>query len=206
MDLPPQLAFPGSADYWQSRYLNGGDSGVGSYGDFASFKAEVLNAFVRDQAIASVIEFGCGDGNQLLLAHYPDYLGVDVSCAAVEVCRRRFGDDQQKRFLPLSEYHAVQAELSLSLDVIYHLVEDDVFNNYMMTLFAAATRYVVIYSSNDTPDSDVAASHVRHRCFTDWVKNRQPQWRLFKKVSNRYPFRGDYRHGSFSDFYFFEKC
>ena len=203
--LPPSLPFHGSTDYWQSRYLNGGDSGIGSYGDFARFKADVLNAFVHDHGIESIIEFGCGDGNQLLLANYPDYLGIDVSSVAIDTCSQRFSCDKKKRFMKLTEYCNEQADLSLSLDVIYHLVEDDVYDHYMTTLFNAAKSYVAIYSSNGTPHSDAIVSHVRHRCFTDWVKNRQPQWRLFKKVPNRYPFQGDYRRGSFSDFYFFEK-
>jgi hypothetical protein len=39
-------------------------------------------------------------------------------------------------------------DLELSLDVIYHLVEDEVFDAYMRSLFAHAGRFVVIYSSN----------------------------------------------------------
>jgi hypothetical protein len=67
-----EAEFPGSADYWERRYAEGGDSGHGSYGRFAEFKAEVLNRFVAEQRIESIVEFGCGDGNQLTLASYPD--------------------------------------------------------------------------------------------------------------------------------------
>ncbi len=56
--------FPGSQDYWVKRYAKGGNSGPGSYSELAKFKASVLNAFVREHGIQSVIEFGCGDGNQ----------------------------------------------------------------------------------------------------------------------------------------------
>ena len=38
--------FPGSCRYWEDRYNAEGNSGVGSYGKFAAFKAEVINAFV----------------------------------------------------------------------------------------------------------------------------------------------------------------
>jgi len=88
--------FPGSAAYWESRYKKGGTSGAGSYAQFAEFKAEVLNEFVQANAVRSVIEFGCGDGNQLTLAHYPRYVGVDVSPAAVEKCRALFQADATK--------------------------------------------------------------------------------------------------------------
>ena len=78
--------FPGSQPYWERRYARGGDSGAGSYGRLAIFKAEFVNSFVRDHGIRSVIEFGCGDGNQLSLAEYPSYFGLDVSRSAVEAC------------------------------------------------------------------------------------------------------------------------
>ncbi|GAJ08100.1 unnamed protein product, partial [marine sediment metagenome] len=60
-----RFVFSGSREYWESRYAGGGTSGAGSYGKPAEFKAQVLNSFVKDNGISSVIEFGCGDGNQL---------------------------------------------------------------------------------------------------------------------------------------------
>lgn len=70
--------------------MAGGNSGVGSYGMFAEFKAGVINDFVSMNNIQSVVEFGCGDGNQLKLANYPIYKGYDVSKAAVASCRKLF--------------------------------------------------------------------------------------------------------------------
>ncbi len=64
-----------SKAYWSGHYSAGRRSGGGSYGKLAAFEAEVLNGFVRENAIGSVIEFGCGDGNQLGLSNYPAYLG-----------------------------------------------------------------------------------------------------------------------------------
>ncbi len=63
--------FPGSESYWDQRYLSRGNSGVGSYGKFAEFKAEIVNDFVRENGIMSIVEYGCGDGNQLKSAAYP---------------------------------------------------------------------------------------------------------------------------------------
>ncbi|MDQ2075105.1 bifunctional 2-polyprenyl-6-hydroxyphenol methylase/3-demethylubiquinol 3-O-methyltransferase UbiG [Marinimicrobium sp. ABcell2] len=198
--------FTSSQDYWEQRYALGGHSGAGSYRKFAEFKAEVLNRFVSKQAIESVIEFGCGDGNQLLLAEYPRYLGIDVSPTAVDLCRELFRSDDTKEFLPLSDYAQESADLTLSLDVIYHLVEDEVFTEYMRTLFAAAQRYVIIYASNfDDPERQVGP-HVRHRKFTRWVESELPQWQLQEHIPNKYPYRGNYKKGSFADFYVYEKA
>jgi hypothetical protein len=197
--------FDGSADYWERRYITGGNSGAGSYNCLAEFKAAFLNDFVARNAIRSVIEFGSGDGAQLELADYPEYIGVDVSKAAVEVTRSRFASDRSKRFYEPKELPpATRAELSLSLDVIYHLVEDAVFDAYMAVLFDAATRFVIVYASN--LDKASAAPHVRHRRFTDWVEQHRPGFALKECTPNAYPFdENDPDNTSFADFYVFER-
>jgi SAM-dependent methyltransferase len=197
--------FVGSQAYWERRYARGGNSGVGSYAKFAEFKAEVLNDFVAKHEVGSVIELGCGDGNQLELARYPRYIGLDVSPTAVEMCRVRFASDSTKQFGVMSDYEGDSAELALSLDVIYHLVEDEVFDDYMETLFRAAKRFVIVYAS-DTDETPLdEADHVRHRKFTEWIDSRAPEWRLMERIPNRYPHEGDYKTGSFSDFYLYAK-
>lgn len=196
--------FPGSAAFWESRYRAGGHSGIGSYGFFAEFKAEVLNKFVEKQNVHSVIEFGCGDGHQLTLAKYPKYLGFDVSTTAISLCRGRFVSDQSKVFRTMKEYEGEEAELTLSLDVIYHLIEDEVFNEYMRILFEASNCYVIIYSS-DSENCSTLGTHVRHRKFTRWIESNLSNWKLMEHISNRYPYRGNYLKGSFADFFIYEK-
>lgn len=41
--LTPSPKWTGSTDYWKNRYLEGGNSGAGSYNNLAQFKAEVIN-------------------------------------------------------------------------------------------------------------------------------------------------------------------
>ena len=159
--------FPGSEAYWQERYEGGRTSGVGVYDEVDEFKAEIVNGFVKENRVASVIEFGCGDGNQRSLGEYPSYIGFDVSPRAVALCRERFRDDRSKRFELVSGYDEETAELTLPLDVIYHLVEDDVFESHMSRLFGASTRYVIVYSSNAENIVGHEATHVKHRKFTD---------------------------------------
>lgn len=203
--LRPSKPFEGSRDYWEERYRDGGNSGDGSYRALADFKAEVLNGFVAEQGVRSVIEYGCGDGNQLRLANYPDYTGFDVSPRAIEMCRQIFGHDAHKRFLLLDEYRDQRADLTLSLDVIYHLVEDEVFHDYMARLFDSSERFVIVYSSDTDENPPDRSAHVRHRRFSDWVAAHRPQWRVARHIPNRYPFKGDTRTGSFADFFVFER-
>lgn len=192
-----------SGDYWEQRYRLGMSSGAGSMGALAQMKADVLNNFVREHEVRTVIEFGCGDGLQLALAQYPSYLGIDVSSTAIDLCTRRFAADPAKMFLWYDEAHGhrladyLQADLTLSLDVIYHLLEDEVYHRYMHNLFGASLSHVIVYSSNR--DDDSRAHHVRHRRFLDDVSQSFQAFRLTRHIEN--PLRDQ----SFADFYFFSR-
>lgn len=198
-----ERGFPGSAAYWRQRYAEGGDSGIGSYGKFARFKAAVLNELFADESITGAIEFGCGDGHQVTLLQVPDYLGVDISAEAIARCRRRFDGQPGRRFIVADEYCGERAPCTLSLDVVYHLVEDSAFHDHMRQLFDAATQLVVVYSSNRDSDPDADGPHIRHRQFTRWVDTHAAPWKLHRVISNPHPFRGDYASGSFADFFVF---
>jgi SAM-dependent methyltransferase len=199
-------SFPGTQAYWENRYATGGNSGVGSYEKFAEFKAEVINRFVAEKEVESVIEFGCGDGNQLKLAEYPAYLGLDVSETALSLCKQLFLQDDKKAFKRMKEYAGEKADLALSLDVIFHLVEDDVFENYLFTLYQAANRFVIIYSSDADGDNLQGGMHVKHRKFTSWVRENIPDWNLIEQIPNKYPYKGDYTTGSFANFFIYERA
>ena len=201
----PGGKFPGSPTYWEERYARGGNSGAGSYGKFADFKADVINAIVTENSINSVIEFGCGDGQQLVKANYPSYVGFDVSASAVRLCNEQFVNDYSKSFNLLSAYSGETAEMSLSLDVIYHLIEDDVFEAHMQRLFSSATRFVVIYSSDTDENAGYENSHVKHRKVTSWIGANIDGWALYRHIPNRYPFKGNHTRGSFADFFIFVK-
>jgi len=195
--------FRSSPSYWETRYRHGGSSGVGSYGRLARFKAEVINRFVEQQGIQSVVEFGCGDGAQLELAKYPGYIGFDVSPYVVERCRRRFESDPSKTFYDLDSGGAdtIQAEMAMSLDVIYHLVEDSVYETYMRRLAASATHSICIYSSNANLPGHVP--HIRHRDFLNWFEGNAPEWELVETVRNAYPHDpANPDETSWADFYF----
>ena len=164
--------------YWEHRYVSGGNSGDGSRGDNARLKADYINRFVKDNEVRSVLEFGCGDGWQLSLANYPDYVGLDVAETVVQRCRTLFALDSHKRFYRLPTLWPLTAELVLSLDVTYHLVEQAVYDQHLNDVFSSATRFVILY----TTDSDlvdpalVSAEHVLHRPVCRDVTSRFGGW------------------------------
>lgn len=194
-----------SRKYWNNRYAKGGNSGCGSYNEFALFKAEIINSFIKSKNIEDVIEFGCGDGNQISLINCKNYTGYDVSKKAIKICSQKYKDCKSKNFFLIDQYQPRKVQLTLSLDVIFHLVEDSIFENYMRLLFDSSYQYVLIYSSNfDKDPYGKKAIHVKHRRFTDWVSKNIKSWKLAQVIHNKYPYFGDYRKGSFSDFYIYE--
>lgn len=208
--LVKKIKFTNSIDHWNENYNKGGTSGGGSYGRLAEFKAETLNNFVAEKKILSVVELGCGDGNQLSFSKYKKYISFDVSISAINLCREKFREDSTKQFIHYtpSEFSFSEdshSDLALSLDVIFHLVEDEVFDRYMWGLFSLGGCYVVIYSSNTNSNPIMHAPHIRHRKFTDWVDANLDGWILEQKIENRFPFGGDSRVGSRSEFYIYRK-
>lgn len=194
-----RITWRGSAHYWERRYSKGGNSGAGSYGDVAKFKAATLNDLVEREGITTVVELGCGDGHQLTLANYPRYVGFDVSQTAVDLCRQRFAGDPSKRFELLTPGTTIPSgDLALSLDVLLHLVEWDVFDAHLRQLFGAATRFVAVFAPDE--DGGRITPHVLYRRFTPWVEQHAAGWTLVDTVSN--PYKGK---DSIADLYIFRK-
>jgi cyclopropane fatty-acyl-phospholipid synthase-like methyltransferase len=202
--------FKGSELYWEERYQGGDNSGAGSYEKLAMHKAEVINDFVSKNGLLSVMEFGCGDGNQLTLAKYPKYIGLDVSPTAVKMCYNKFKADKTKSFYVYNTLaffdnaELFKADLVMSLDVLYHLVEKEIFETYLNHLFAASTRYVLIYASDYDQKEEPVHQHENRRNFTSYISSNIRNWNLKEVVKNKYPFE-KYPDGSMCDFYIYEK-
>lgn len=201
--------YPGSRQYWERRYEQGGNSGAGSYGKLAEFKSDTIEEFINEHNIERVIEFGCGDGNQISMTDFPSYIGLDVSPTAIQMCKNKFENDNSKSFFlydseSFVDNHGIfQSELGISLDVIYHLTEDEIYQKYMEHLFSTSEKYVLVYAAN-TSKEYVTADHVKHRKFTDWVENNTTEWELMRVIDNKYPYDPSKpEETSWSDFYIF---
>lgn len=204
---PQPVVFSNSSQYWDDRYNTGGNSGAGSYGRLARFKADVLNDFVIKHAISSVVEYGCGDGAQLEMANYSEYTGFDVSPQAVALCRNKFSGRQNYQFFETKILldNEGSFDLAISLDVIYHLIEDDVYDAYMKRLFASSSKFVIIYSNNIEKKFD--APHVRGRKLTLWCDEFAKDWALYQVIENIYPYDpAEPNDTSHADFYIFKRA
>lgn len=120
---------------------------------------------------------------------------------------KKFKNDGQKAFKVFTgkkgfcKKYKLSSPLTLSLDVIYHLLEDNVFESYLSELFESSQKFVIIYSSNKKGE---ITSHVRHRKFTDYVSQNFPQFKLIDEIPNEYPEEKNMDEQSFADFYIYE--
>jgi len=191
-----------SKDYWENRYMAGGDSGAGSYDAKAEYKANIFNSIVKEYNISDVIEFGCGDGNNLSYYNIDYYTGFDVSETAIKICIDKYKEDSKKSFILYSpskfKSGGLKSSMTISFEVIFHLVEDEVFIAYMKDLFNTSSKYVLICSSNDNNLKDMA-THVKHRKFIDYISDD-----FILKTKIKTPQEGNLK-GFFSDFYLFER-
>jgi SAM-dependent methyltransferase len=194
--------YPGSGAYWEKRYAAGGNSGSGSEGQLGAYKAKWINQFVQERQIRSVVEFGCGDGRQTRQLKMASYTGLDVSPTVIAQCKRFFSGDSSRNFeLYLPDQFdptPFKADLSLSMEVIFHLTEEPVYEAYIRHLFAAADRYVVIFSSDQPDRSDGIYPHFRSRHFTADIPRLAPGWILTEHITN------PHRDISISDFFIFQ--
>lgn len=200
-----------SQKYWENRYKKGGNSGGGSYNKLAQFKADILNNFIKTnyEEINYIIDYGVGDGNQLKYLNIDNikYLGIDVSKTVINKCINEFSKDNNKSFLLYNNniLKNIKGDLVLSCDVLYHLIEDNIFYNYINNMFNISNKFVIIYAKDENFNK---TKHVKFRKFTDYINNNYINWKLINHIPNKYP-ETDNNHNvhevSPSDFYIYKK-
>ena len=167
------------AGYWDRRYREGRTSGAGSEGSEGQYKADYVSDFIHNHDIKSVIDWGCGDGQVLDLIRMEDatYIGVDVSPTIVDRMRKKYPyNGYQFMTSDYARGGSYLADLTLSMDVLFHLPDDHDYFSYLGHLFDSAQRFVLIYSTNYAGGR--TARHVFRREFTPDIARYFPEWAL----------------------------
>jgi hypothetical protein len=100
----------------------------------------------------------------------------------------------------------VLSDLALSMDVIYHLMENAAFENHMHTLFGAARRFVIIARAiSKTPNAATGHTCVigGSRVGCGAISPTGFSSSTFRIASRT---QGDDRTGSFAEFFVYEKA
>ncbi len=154
--------------WWEDWYISGHTSGAGSRGVLAQFKADVINEFLDGHSIHTVIEFGCGDGYNLGLINYENYLGLDVSKEAVRICDEMYIDDESKYFqvyIPKSFGKVTDqpVDLVVCLDVLYHVLDEDEYQKLLDDIFSFSPQFVILYTTLSGEGISGSSPEILHR-------------------------------------------
>lgn len=198
-------------NYWNGRYISGGNSGNGSYGKLANEKNNIVNNIVEKNNIQSVCELGCGDGNYLINSKYSKYVGYDISKRAIELCEEKIKNKDYHFYVQDKDTKIEKAELFLSLEVLFHITNQSDYFNYINNLFNNSTKYVIIQAFNGS-NHDMLRKHninAPHHCFfrefTKYIDTKFNDWALLEIIKSEFPFGKHNKKGIFSDFYVYEK-
>jgi SAM-dependent methyltransferase len=179
------------AEYWNSRYVNGGSSGAGSYGQEALMKATIINHWVQQFGIRTISEFGCGDGANLLMYKIPiAYSGYDISPKAIEICKektRKIPNSLKYEFTSDLKNLELSSHLMLCLDVWFHQTSDKDFLDMCDLLFNKfCGKYIIIYSTDTnsqfTTDGLPLAPHMHPREVLSKIQEF-PNWEVIYWIS-----------------------
>ena len=149
-----------AARYWEDRYRKGGISGAGSRGDEAAWKVAQIQHVITTYRVRSLLDLGCGDGVVVAGLRVPTYVGYDVAPTAVAACKALMPYHQFTTELPPE---SVTFDMTMSVDVLFHLVDPEDFRAHLGALFSRSHRLVLIYA---TDHDQRGAPHVLHRAWT----------------------------------------
>lgn len=162
--------------YWENRYSQRWNSGAGSYGEDAHSKSNYINDVIKKYNLKTINDYGHGDGNQLTyIKGFDKYYGYDVSKTIRDICINRYKGEDNYRFIDTPSKF-IKADLSMSLDVLYHIIEEKLYVEYLKTLFSIG-EYVLIYAVDDNVSG---APHYKAREFTPYIKKTFPNFKLIE--------------------------
>jgi SAM-dependent methyltransferase len=167
-------------DYWQNRYIEGKrGSGPGSRGEEAKRKATFINGLIEKYRVRRIIDWGCGDGTVAGMLRSRRYVGLDVSEAALALCRGGINLPRRSwiHFDGLTAPELPPGDLALSLDVIFHLTDDKLYRRHLDFVFGSAPL-VCVHSSNR---AEAGEWHVLHR---EFVRDVPDGWQTIHRPAD----------------------
>ena len=130
--------------YWDNWYKKGGTSGQGSEGELQIYKINYINNILNKFDCKNVFDFGCGDGT-LAKGIKSKYNGIDISNEAIEKCKKVCPQHQfnQGHF---EEQNIKGYDCVMCIDVLYHIMEDGVFEKTLENIFNSEAKIIILYT------------------------------------------------------------
>ncbi len=128
---------------WNVHYRLGGSSGLGSVGLSRSWKWSVIGKHVA--RVDEVVDVGCGDLSFWEGRDCLHYVGIDSSSYIIKKDRLNrpnwsFVESRGERSL------AVSGRVVFCLDVLFHVLDDDVFELIIKNLCAYSSEWIFVHT------------------------------------------------------------
>lgn len=155
--------------FWDARYTNDLSlgSGIGSRGQIAQAKRELLQQQIDQLDPSSIVDVGCGDLEIMRqIRHTASYIGVDISSVVVErnaqlMPTARFVHGEFTKLVNSDE--DLSADLVLCMDVLIHQHERDHYERFVQALVKATKRVGIVAAYEQEPaqgySSEITAWH-----------------------------------------------
>jgi len=180
--------------YWDRRYLSGASSGGGSVGRTRDWKWGLIDEHVEISG-KSVLDVGCGDLSFWENRDCKRYTGLDFSDVVIEknLLRR---PDWSFRCTDASEPADLSTQIVLCLDVLFHVLEDPVYEGILRNLSRWTEEKLFIYTWWRSP--------FREKDSDGWYQYYRP---LMESVSLLKPLAlvGEYKYTPVGAMYVFKR-
>lgn len=136
-------------NYWDNRYASGGNSGLGSIGKHKEWKWNTLNNNIEN--ITNIIDVGCGDLSFMDNHTIENYTGIDISNTIIEANKTKH---PEWKFICSSadkRISGLKGDVVFCHDVLFHIVDDEVYNNIILNLIEYSNKYISIFTWHKNP-------------------------------------------------------
>jgi len=134
-----------SLKHWNSRYKEGRDSGGGSYGDIVFAKLKAMKTHILPEDVSSIFDLGCGDFSfgSRVSEMFPSakYTAVDQSSVVIG---RNIRIYNSKFNFKIQDNINEDADLVLCVDVLFHVLREEKYNEILHGLIKHWKKYLVI--------------------------------------------------------------
>lgn len=159
-------------NYWNNRYEKGGNSGAGTSGDEFALKVKELRK-LNSEAIATIVDVGCGDlrlGKAVMgMFPFAFYWGLDSSDFAIRRAQEEKMNPKRVGFLAIDNLNFTQrGDLVLCIDVLFHQLEDQVYDAMIEKLKNIYNKYLVLTEYSDKVIGQNTDRYIKYRKFDPW--------------------------------------
>ncbi|MBY8987034.1 MAG: class I SAM-dependent methyltransferase [Candidatus Lokiarchaeota archaeon] len=159
--------------YWDERYKTRG-SGAGSCGQILDFKFQEIRGMPN---VRSILDVGFGDLNTILRVtsffSTASYLGLDISTTALQKAKAKKLDDRFNFKLIENSIFSHPSDLVLCLDVLYHITQDEDYENMLRSLKQSWKKHLFLTVYKDECVNQPVASHMKIRKFDPTYFSKQ---------------------------------